>query len=124
MPRQPKPAALYNHDERPFIATSWAADGQNGQTSFVSQNVHLPPRPPDEYDDADYTMPVDEDPDQPYEPLSEQDTLSGGLPGIQVLPKLRAKRYLNSVCFCPSHLNPRLTLIAIGCPARYFHGVP
>lgn len=96
MPKYRTPAPLYNHDERPFTATSWATDSQ---APPASQNVHLPPPRVEDYDDTDYAMPLDGDLDQQYEPLPEKDMLSGGLPGIQVLPKLRAKRYLNSVRF-------------------------
>lgn len=100
MPRSRKLPVLYNHDDRPFTATSFSSDRHNGQASYDSQNIHLPPLPVDDYDDADYTMPVDQDIDQDYETVAEPNMLSGGLPGIQVLPKLRAKRYINSVCSC------------------------
>lgn len=100
MPKSQKVPSLYNHDDRPFIATSWTSEGRNGQASLDTRNIRLPPLPVDDYDDADYAMPVDEDVDEDHEFVDEPSTLSGGLPGIQVLPKPRAKRYMNSVrCF-------------------------
>lgn len=99
MPKVKTVPTLYNHDDRPYAVTSWTTDGLNGQGSLDSHHIQLPPPAIPAYDNADYAMPFDEPAYQHCDPAPEGNMLSGGLPGIQVIPKLRAKRYMNSVGF-------------------------
>lgn len=113
MPKASKPSTLYNHDDRPYSATSWTTDGLHGHGSLDSQAIQLAPPAVLGYEDAEYAMPADEDAQQHWDPAPGDDTLSGGLPGIHVLPKLRAKRYMNSVSFFFFHFFPRFHFFRI-----------
>jgi hypothetical protein len=100
------PSALYNHNVR--LATACQlniSSGASGRTtlSFPSAQVQVEPPPAvdhqHDYYTVDLAMDIDEDhiPGDPDTPCS--DSTIEVAPGVRVVTKPKAKRYINSVCF-------------------------
>lgn len=100
-----KAPAFHNHDERPFLSRRITAIGSTSHLSHTAQPLPIP----QDIHEAQYTIPLDEDGRYEVE-LDDShvfprirgnsltpEVLSGGVPGIKVLPKVKAKRYANSV---------------------------
>lgn len=94
------PQGLHNHDERPFLTRRITVD--HSAVSF-SQSAISGPIPEEVYG-PQYAIPTDEDgryeielDDTDVFPRITPEILSGGVPGIKVIPKVKAKRYANSV---------------------------
>lgn len=106
MPKVPS-EPLYNHNTRLAtsrqISVSVAGTTGRRNVSLVSSLVALASQPPPLPDDY-YPMPMDVDLDEVPDATAEggaagvQSQPVQALPGIKVLPKVKAKRYENSVC--------------------------
>jgi hypothetical protein len=98
------PSALYNHNARLATARQLnISSSSSGRTtlSFPSSQVQVEPNPVEvdsqhEYYAVDPAMDIDED-----HIVGDLDTSSGNnvevVPGIHVIAKVKAKRYINSV---------------------------
>jgi hypothetical protein len=118
------PSALYNHNARLATARQLnISSSAEGRTilSFPSSQVQLDPTPIEvdpqhEYYTVDPAMDIDEDHIVGDPDTSNSDSIVEVAPGIRVIAKSKAKRYINSVCaFFRLCLNHSLNFYA-GCP--------